>query len=619
MRHTLRFVPVLVLLAFVTCLSSVQAADPVPQHAIAMHGAPKYPADFTHFDYVNPEAPKEGDLREHALGTFDSLNPFIVKGQPAAGSEMPFETLLTASADEPFTEYGLIAESMEFPPDRRWVIFNLRPEARFHDGSPITADDVLFSFETLKTQGRPFYRSYYRAVVKVEKLTDHKVRFVFVPSENHELPLILGQMPILSKGYWQTHSFDQTTLDPPLGSGPYKIDSIDPGHTVVLKRVPNYWGKDLPVNKGLNNFDTIHIDYYRDSTVALEAFKAGEYDIKVENESKKWATGYDFPAVTQGQIKLKAFHHQRSSGMQGYVFNLRRPLWQDVRVRHALTLAFDFDWTNKNLFYGQYERDTSFFSNSLLASSGLPSDEEKKILEPLRGKIPDEVFTTPFTLPSTTDKGGIRENLREAAHLLKDAGWIVRNGKLVDGKTNQPFIFEVLLDQPIWERITLPFIDNLKRLGITATVRTVDSAQYKNRTDNFDYDMIVDVWGESESPGNEQRDFWGSEAADQPGSRNSVGIKDKAIDQLIDLVISAPDRESLETRVHALDRVLLWNYYVLPHWHVGTDRVAYWDKFGMPETIPSQGVQLMAWWADPMKSVKLPRKPAPKNTKGEGQ
>ncbi len=582
------------------------AETPAPVQGLAMYGQPKYGAGFSHFDYVNPDAPKGGELRLEALGTFDSLNPFIVKGDPAATAAMPFETLLVPSADEPFSEYGLIAESVEVPKDRSWVVFDLRKEARFHDGSPITADDVLFSFDILRSKGSPFFRAYYASVVKAEKLADRKVRFIFAKGENRELPLILGQMPILSKKSWQHRAFDQTTLDPPLGSGPYRVESFEPGRYIIMKRVDNYWGKDLPVNKGLYNFDRIRTDYYRDSTVALEAFKAGEYDLRPENESKKWASGYDFPAVTAGQVKLRKFPNQRPTGMQAYAFNIRRPLFQDPRVRQALAYAFDFEWTNKNLFYGQYERTRSYFSNSDLASSGLPSPDELKILTPLKDEIPGEVFTTEYQPPAVKGPEGLRHNLRIAAGLLKEAGWVVKDGKLVNGKTGQPFTFEILLDQPVWERISLPFAQNLQRLGIEAKVRTVDTAQYKNRVDNFDFDMIVAAWGESLSPGNEQREFWGSATADMQGSRNLVGIKSKAIDTLIGEVVAAPDRPSLVTRVHALDRVLLWGHYVIPHWHISYDRVAYWDKFGMPEVVPQQGYQMMAWWIDPAKAGKVP-------------
>lgn len=583
-------------LLFLALLAALPAAAE-PAHGIAMYGDLKYKASFKQFDYVNADAPKGGELRLHALGGFDSLNPFIVKGQPAGASAMPFETLMVSSADEPFSEYGLIAETVETPPDRSWVVFTLRPEARFHDHSPILAQDVLFSFETLRTRGNPFYRAYYQSVAKVEALGERKVKFTFVPGENRELPLILGQMPVLSKAYWQNRAFDQTTLEPPLGSGPYRIESVDTNRSLVLARVPDYWGKDLAVNRGQYNFDRIRYDYFRDSTVALEAFKAGQYDIRQENESKKWAADYDFPAVKDGRVRKELFPNQRPTGMQAFVFNLRRAVWQKQAAREALTYAFDFEWTNKTLFYGQYSRTTSYFSNSELAATGLPSDAEKAVLEPLRDKIPESVFTEPFSVPSSGAEGGIRANLRKAAAILKEAGYVIKDGRLIDSQTGAPLTFEILLNQPIWERVALPFADNLKRLGITATIRTVDSAQYEERLRNFDYDMIVAVWGESESPGNEQRNYWGSAAADQPGSRNFAGIRNPAIDSLIEGLVAAGDREALVTRTRALDRVLLANHYVIPHWHIQADRFAFWNKFGYPATIPRQGMDTMTWWS----------------------
>ncbi len=605
----LRLVPLA--FAAILCAGPAPADEIQPQTWITIFGDPKFKNGFDHYPYVNPDAPKGGELRQAAMGTFDSLNPFIVKGQPAAGAESVFDTLMSRSADEPETDYGLVAQSAEIPPDKSWVIFNLRPEARFHDGSPITADDVVFSFDTLKEKGQPFFRSYYEAVTRAEKLDDHRVRFVFAPGDNHETPSIISELPVLSKNYWAKHKFDETTLDPPLGSGPYRIKSFEVGRTIVLERVPDYWAKDLPVNKGLNNFDTIRVDYYRDTTVELEAFKAGAFDLRIENESKKWATGYDFPARREGHVKLQRFPNQRGQGMQGYAYNLRRPIFQDWRVRRALDYAFDFEWDSKHLFYGEYVRTTSYYSNSELAAPALPTPDELKLLEPLRGQVPDELFTQPHTLPTTDGSGDIRDNLKKAADLLKEAGYEIKDGKQVNSKTGQPLTFEILLEDPAFERITLPFAQNLARLGVTANVRTVDSAQYKNRTDSFDFDMIVDLWGESDSPGNEQREFWGSASADQTGSRNTVGIKSKAVDALIEKLVSAPDREALVTACHALDRVLLWGEYVIPHFHQAQDRVAYWDKFGMPDAIPKDGVQLMAWWVDPAKAAAV--KPYLKN------
>ena len=582
------------LLMLMLLLPWLAQAEPV--HAIAMHGTPKYPAGFDHFDYVNPNAPKGGEVRLAAVGsTFDSLNPFIIKGVPAQGAAMPFETLLTSSADEAFSEYGLIAQSLETPADRSWVIFHLNPKARWQDGKAITADDVLFSFDTIRTKGQPQYRFYYQAVDKAEKLGELAVKFSFKPGDNRELPLIMGQLPILPKHYWQGRDFEKTTLEPPLGSGPYRITKFEPGRYVELERVKEYWGANLPVRKGENNFDKIRYDYYRDSVVALEAFKAGEFDWRQESSAKMWATGYgDWAAVGQGKGVQKAFPNQRPTGMQGFIYNLRRPLFQDPKVRQALAYAFDFEWSNKTLFYGQYTRTNSYFDNSELAAKSLPDAQELKILTPLKDRIPPEVFTSIYHAPDSDGSGNNRPNLRIAMKMLEQAGWRVVDGKLV--KDGQPFVFEILLDQAIWERISLPFVRNLSRLGIEAKVRTIDTAQYKRRMDNFDFDMAVGLWPASQSPGNEQRGYWGSEAADETGGDNLGGIKNPAIDRLIDELVSAPDRQALIEHTRALDRVLLWNHYVIPHWHLGVDRIAYWTKFGMPAIIPAQGTSLMTWW-----------------------
>ncbi len=573
-----------------------QPAKAEPVHAIAMHGTPKYEAGFDHFDYVNPNAPKGGEIRLSAVGsTFDSLNPFIIKGIPAQGSSFPFETLLTTSADEAFTEYGLIAQSLEVPQDRSWVIFNINPKARWQDGKPITADDVMFSFDVIRTKGQPQFRFYYQAVDKAEKLGELKVKFTFKPGDNRELPLIMGQLPILPKHYWQGRDFEKTTLEPPLGSGPYRITKFEPGRYVELERVKDYWGANLPVRKGENNFDKIRYDYYRDSVVALEAFKAGEFDWRSENSAKMWATGYeDWDALSSGKAIKRAFPNHRPTGMQGFVYNLRRPLFQDPKVREALAYAFDFEWSNKTLFYGQYTRTNSFFDNSELAADSLPSSAELVILNPLKSEIPPEVFTSIYKAPITDGSGNDRPNLRIAMKMLEEAGWHVEEGRLV--KDGQPFDFEILLDQAIWERISLPFVRNLDRLGIKARVRTIDTAQYKRRMDSFDFDVVVGLWPASQSPGNEQRGFWGGAAADEQGGDNLGGIKNPAVDKLIDLLVASPDREALVTRSRALDRVLLWNHYTIPHWHLGVDRIAYWDKFGLPDVIPSQGTSVMTWW-----------------------
>jgi len=520
----------------------------------------------------------------------------------AAGLGETHDTLMAGAQDEPFSQYGLVAETIEAPADRSWVAFTLRAEARFHDGSPITVDDVIWTFDTLKAKGQPFYRAYYAQVTKAEKVGDRKVRFSFGTGENRELPLIVGQLPVLSKAYWAKHDFEKTTVEPPLGSGAYRIESVDPGRSIVYRRVKDYWGAKLPVNAGRDNFDTIRFDYYRDTSVALEAFKAGEYDFRQENVARNWATAYGVPAVTAGLIKREEIKHQIPTGMQGYFYNTRRGAFQDARVRRALAYAFDFEWTNKSLFYGAYTRTRSFFSNSELASSGLPGSDELRVLEPFRGKVPEEVFTKEYQPPATDGSGNIRAGLGEALALLRDAGWTIKGQKLTNAR-GEPLAFEILIDDPTWERITLPFAKNLERLGATARVRTVDRAQYQKRVEEFDFDVTVEVRGQSLSPGNEQRDFWSSESARTRGSQNVAGIADPVVDKLIDLVIAAPDRPGLIARTRALDRVLLWGHYVVPHWHIQAFRVAYWDKFSRPTTSPRYALGFDTWWVDGKKDA----------------
>ncbi|MFC7453534.1 extracellular solute-binding protein [Insolitispirillum peregrinum] len=573
-------------------------AGDAPRHALTLHGSPKYGPDFKHFAYVNPDAPKGGELKLAAMGSYDTFNSFTIKGTPPAGIGMVYETLLTPAADEAFTEYGLLAESVTLAPDNTAVTFTLRPQAKFSDGKPVTPEDVIWSFNTLKEKGRPFYAFYYGDVKEVSKTGPRQVTFTFKDGSNRELPLTLGEMPILPKHFWDGKDFSASTLEPPVGSGPYRLKSFEAGRHVVYERVADWWAKDLPVTRGLYNFDTIRYDYYRDTTVALEAFKAGAYDVRPENVAKLWATGYDFPAVKDGKVLKLDVPHKMPSGMQGFAYNLRRPLFQDDRVRQALALAFDFEWSNQNLFYGQYLRTVSYFDNSELAATGLPGKDELALLEPLRKDLPPDVFTAVYQPPSTAGDNGLRVNLRQAMELLKAAGWSVKDGVLTNAQ-GQPFRFEILLSDPTWERIALPFAQNLKRLGIEASVRTVDSAQYQTRMDTFDYDMTVEVWGQSLSPGNEQRDFWGCTAAKQDGSRNTTGICSPAIDALIEKVVQAKDRNELITATRALDRVLLWSHQVIPHWHISSSRVALWNRFGMPAVSPMQGMQLMAWWTDP--------------------
>jgi len=598
---------VLVVAALGVACPAFHASADGPRNGLALFGDLKYPAGFPHFDYVNPAAPKGGGVKYDAIGTFDTLNPFTLKGQPAAGVGAMFDTLMTPSEDEPSSSYGLIAESVEVANDKASVVYNLRPQARFWDGSPITPEDVVWTFDTLKAEGHPRWRLYYADVLKAEKTGPHQVKFTFRNGANRELPSIVGELPVLSKAYWSGRDFAKTTLEIPLGSGPYKIDSFDPGRSVTYRRVPDYWGKDLPVNVGRNNFDVIRYDYYRDQTVALEAFKAGAYDIRVENVSKNWAIGYDGPALASGLIKKEQIPNKVPQGMQAFGFNTRRPIFQDARVRRALGYLFDFEWTNKALFYGAYTRTKSYFSNSDLASSGLPGPDELKLLEKYRGQIPDAAFTEAYAPPTTDGSGDIRDNLRAALDLLAQAGWNVKSGQLVDAK-GTPFRFEFLLDQPEFERVALPFIQNLARIGITANVRTVDPAQYENRMQNFDFDMTVMLYPESLSPGNEQRDFWTSESGKQVGGRNLLGIASPAVDDLVSLIIEAPDRQSLVTRVHALDRVLLQGYYVIPNWHFPYFRVASWDKFARPAVSPPYGLAIETWWVDPAREAALDAK-----------
>lgn len=580
------------------CLTSAAFAQ-TAQHGLALHGAPKYPADFKHFAYANPDAPKGGEIRLAAIGTFDNLNPFILKGVAAAGSNMVFETLMESSMDEPFSQYGWLAETVSVAPDRSWVAYKIRPEARFHDGKPVTVEDVIFSFETLRDKGHPFYRSYYKDVLKAEKIGAQEVKFTFKEAGNTELPLIMGQLPVLPKHFWADKDFSKTTLNPLLGSGPYKIESAVAGRSISYSRVTDWWGKDLAINRGRYNYDKISYDYYRDSTVALEAFFAHRYDFRVENTAKDWATAYNTPAVKSGAIIKQEIRNQLPAGMQAFVFNTRREIFKDRRVREALGYAFDFEWSNKAVAFGAYKRSTSYFANSELASSGLPSPEELKILEPYRGKIPDEVFTAEFRLPTTNGSGDNRANLQKAASLLKEAGWILQKGKLINSKGEQ-FTFEIINESPVFERWVQPFLRNLERLGIKANFRIADTAQYQNLIDEFNFDMTIGVFGQSLSPGNEQRDFWSSAKADVYGSRNLIGIKDPVIDELIEQLIKAPDRQSLIILARALDRVLLWNYFVIPHWYTDSYRVAYWNKFGQPAVAPLYGLGVMdSWWQLP--------------------
>ena len=575
-------------------------------HGFAMHGAPKYAADAGPPDFLNPNAPKGGTVRLGARGTFDSLHPFIIKSVPAAGVSAIWDTLCWASRDEASTEYGLIAETMEWPEDRSSVAFTLRPQARFHDGTPITVEDVIWTFDILKAKGLPNYAFYYGDVLKAEKTGDRKVLFTFRDNTNKELPLILGQLPVLPSKWWATRDFEKVSLEIPLGSGAYKVDSFDVGRSIAYRRVDDWWAKDLWMNRGRNNFEVMRYEYYRDVTVQFEAFKGGEIDIRQENIARNWATAYDIPAVRDGRIKRDEIPHELPTGMQCFAFNTRRDFFKDRRVREAIATMFDFAWTNKNLFYGMYKRNISFFGNSELASSGLPTPAELKVLEPLRGKIPEEVFTKEFKLPEGDGTGNVRDLARRSLALLKEAGWEVKDGKMTETKTGKKLAFEMLLNDASFERVVLPYKQNLERIGVDMTVRTIDTAQFKRRDDEFDFDMMVTGFGQSLSPGNEQRDFWGSKAAATTGSRNAIGIRDAAIDSLVETLIGAPDRESLINVTRALDRVLLWSHFVVPNWHSNTAYVAYWNRFARPAKAAKYApVAFDTWWIDEAKDKAL--------------
>ena len=587
-------------------------AEAAPQHALTLYGEkPKYPPGFSHFEYVNPDAPKGGTLRQAGFGSFDSLNPFINKGVAADDIGLVYDTLTTNSLDEPFTVYGLLAEKIEKGPNNEWVRFYLRPEARFHDGEPVEAEDVVFSFETLISKGAPHYRGYYADVEKAVIESPRRIRFDFKHAGNRELPLILGQLPVLPKHWWEGKDFATGSMEVPLGSGPYRIERAEAGRSVRYARVEDYWGKDLAVNRGFYNFDHINIDYYRDNTVALQAFKAGHFDYWLETSAKNWATAYDIAAVKDGRIIKEDIANHNPQGMQGFIFNTRRDRLQDARVREALGLLFDFEWTNRQLFNGAYTRTTSYFDNSELASSGLPSKQELSILEPLRGQIPDQVFEKPFELPKTNADGIIRAQQRRAYELLTSAGWKIENDQMVDAE-GKPVELEFLLVQADFERVLLPYKRNLASLGIELELRRVDVSQYINRLRSRDYDMIVSGFGQSSSPGNEQREYWHSASADNPGSRNYIGLKDPAIDVLVEKLIASDSRDELITRTRALDRVLLSGHYVIPNWHIKTWRVAYWSHLGHPEITPLYDVGLMTWWNKPDVS-----KPEPEQI-GEG-
>lgn len=594
------------------------AASGAPQwrHALSLFDEVRYAPDFKHFDYVNPQAPKGGTARMIAFGTFDNFNRVVagVKGSFAQGAALISESLTTASMDEVSTEYGQLAEAVSYPADYSTVTYRLRAAARWHDGKPVTAEDVIYSLDVMK-KNSPFFGAYYRHVTKAEQTGEREVTFTFDQPGNRELPQIVGQLIVLPKHWWtgkdrngNPRDVTATTLEPPLGSGPYRIKEFVAGRSVVLERVKDHWGKDLGVNVGTNNFDQIRFEYFRDTTVALEAFKADQVDWRSENSAKNWATAYDFPAVRDKRVVLEEFAIRNVGRMQGFVFNTRREKFSDPRVRRAFNFAFDFEEMNKQLFFGQYKRIASYFEGTELASSGVPEGAELAILDTVRDKVPAELFTTPYTNPVNGDPQKVRANLREALRLLKDAGYEVKNQKLTSTRTGEAYSVEFLVSDPNSERFVLFYKPSLERLGITVNVRTVDDVQYENRLRQWDYDIITAVWPQSLSPGNEQREFWSSASAERQGSRNYAGIRNPAVDALIERVIFTKDRAELVAATKALDRVLLWNFYVVPQWTYPYERSARWDRFGRPQTMPKYGQSAFPtiWWWDAEKAAKVP-------------
>lgn len=606
-------------MSYASAQNSSSSAEAGPwRHALTLWGSPKYAPDLKHLDYVNPRAPKGGVVRLGALGTFDSLNIALagVKGQVAGGVARIYDTLMISSLDEAHTEYGLIAEAVRHPDDLSSVTFRLRAQARWHDGRPITPDDVIFSFEALKRLN-PLQALYYKNVVSVRQTGEREVTFTFDAPGNRELPLIVGQLTVLPKHWWEGTGPDgrprdiaATTLEPPLGSGPYRVKGFETGRTFSLERVTDYWAKDLPIQLGTDNFDEIRTEYFRDQTVMVEAFKAGQIDWREENVARNWMTAYDFPARREGRVVTEEFVRRSSGGMQGFVFNLRRPKFQDARVRRAFNLAFDFEDANKTLFFGLYERVASYFQGLDFAASGLPERRERAILEEYRAQeayrpyLPAEIFTRPYANPVGGSPEAARANLREAVTLLREAGWEIRGGRLVDAKSGERFTVELLTDSPPFERVMLFYKPSLERLGIEVTVRTVDPSQYETRERSRDFDIVFGSWAQSLSPGNEQRDFWSTTAADRPGSRNVAGIKNPLVDALIEQLVRAATREEQIAIIKALDRVLLWNHYVVPNWTSGVQRTLRWNRFSHPDTMPYYGGPAFptVWWWDEAKA-----------------
>jgi microcin C transport system substrate-binding protein len=618
-NSVVRYVAAL-LLACLVCVGARAEDDTVTKsNAIAVLGKPALPPDFPYFPYVDPNAPKGGEVRMASGGTFDNFNPFILRGTAPLGMLgswviLPggsgsgasvghvWESLLTSSADESDAAYGHLAQTIELPHSRLWVAFDLNPAAKFSDGTPVTAEDVAWTYRTLLAQGRPAFRIQFADVKDVEVTAERRVVFHFRSNENRELPLLVGGLPVLPEHFFAGRDFSRPLTDPPIGSGPYRIASFDMGRDMVFQRNPDWWARDLPTGKGTNNFDRVRIDYYRDMTVAMEAFKAGQVDLRSENTASRWATAYDFPAVQRGLVIKHDFRHHLPTGLQGWAMNTRRKVFADPRVRHALGLVYDFEWANKNLFYNDYVRSNSYFENSDLASSGIPQGDELKLLEPFRQELPPELFTQPFTLPVTDGSGNNREQLMQALKLMQQAGWVVKDRKLVDA-SGQQMSFTILLDDPSFERVALPYVQDIQRLGIDVRVRTVDPAQYQHVTDDFDFDMLLYIYPESDVPGNELRDYFSCASVKAQGSANAPGVCDPAVDALVEKVITAQERPTLVTAARALDRVLLWRWYMVPNYDNQKFHVAWWDRFGYSNKPLREGINFDSWWVDAAKAA----------------
>ncbi|WP_341909778.1 extracellular solute-binding protein [Ferrovibrio terrae] len=578
-----------------------------PRHGLSAFGDLKHPPGFSHFDYVNPNAPKGGELRSWQLETFDNLNPLILKGVSAQNLSLTFQSLMARGKGEPDAVYADLAESAELAPDRSWAAFTINPKARFSDGSPVTAEDVVFTIEATQKDGHPLYQLILRDVESVTAESRLRVVFRFADTESRrDMPLTVAQLPILSKAWFRNRDFTTPTMEPVLGSGPYRISRIDAGRSLVFERVKDWWARDLPVNKGRYNFDWYRDDYYRDREIAFEAFFAGEYDFREEVTARHWAASYtNKPAFNDGRVKREVLKDETPSGVQAWFLNSRKPHLNDARVRQAINLAYDYEWANKTLFYGLYKRTRSMFENSDLAATGLPSAAERDLLEPFRDRVPPEVFTTEFQPPRTDGSGNNRANLKQAQQLLLAAGWVIRDGKLVDAK-GKPFELEFMLYEPSFQRIINPFARNLERIGITISIRVVDLASFENRMRNFDYDVMSRRFVQPLTPGIEQRNYWASRSAATVGSFNFSGVNDPVVDDLIEHIVKARNRDELRAATRALDRVLMWGWYVVPHWYSGTVKLGYWDRFGRPAQKPAYDVGLTdTWWVDPTKDKAL--------------